>query len=155
MRDCLIARLAETDYPAHWRGTVTENLKSGAVKTTAMAPMKEAMSVEDMNKLHPLRRITVAPWVAELTTLVGIWRGLMPFEFVVANGAQAVLADMCQYSVTFPDFNVERLQLRIPHFVLVFRNKDLGEMPQLPRATTRPETTPSRLTKLAQRDYTL
>lgn len=131
----LILRLAERGYPSHWLGTIIENLTSGVVKTTARAPRKEVMDVQDVSKMYPLRQITVAPWVAEFTTLVGIWRGLVPFGFVVANGAQVTLADVFEYSVTFPDFNCPRDQLRIPHFVLIFYNTDLGKMPQSIRST--------------------
>lgn len=130
----LIVRLAERGYPAHWLATVIENLTSGMIKTTARAPHKEVMTPEDVGKPHPLRQITVAPWVAEVTTLLGIWRGLMPFGFVVADGAQVTLADVCEYSVSFPDFSVGHVQLRIPHFILVFYNTDLGRMPRSLRA---------------------
>lgn len=126
----LVVRLSERRYPSHWLGTVIENLTSGVIKTTVMAPRKEVMDAQDVSKTYPLRQITLSPWVAEFTTIVGVWRGLMPFGFVVANGALVTLADVFEYSVTFPDFNCERTQLRIPHFVLVFYNTDFGKMPR-------------------------
>lgn len=126
----LVVRLAERWYPAHWLGTVLESLTSGLIKTTARAPRKEVMDVEDVGELFPARQMTVAPWVTEFSTLVGIWRGLVPFGFVVAHGAHVVLADICQYSVSFPDFTGKRIRLRVPHFVLVFFNTELGELPQ-------------------------
>lgn len=87
-------RLADRGYPAHWLGSIIENLTSGMIKTTARAPATEAMNAEDVSKLHPLRQITVTPWAAEFTTIVGVCRGLMPFGFVVADGAQVTLADV-------------------------------------------------------------
>lgn len=90
----LVARLAERGYPSHWLGSVIENLTSGAIKTTARAPRKEATDVDDVRKIYQARQITVAPWAAEFTTLVGIWRGLMPFGFVVAAGALVTVADV-------------------------------------------------------------
>lgn len=131
----LVLRLAERGYPAHWLGTVLENLTSGLIKTTARAPRKEVMDVEDVGKSYPSRQMTVAPWVTEFTTLVGIWRGLMPFGFVVAHGAHVTLADVCEYSITFPDFRGKRVRLRVPHFILVFYNMYLGIMPQSLRST--------------------
>lgn len=131
----LIVRLAERGYPSHWLGAVIENLTSGAIKTTARAPRKEVMDVDDVTKMHPARQISVAPWVTEFTTLVAIWRGLMPFGFVVPNGGQVTLNDVWEYSVTFRDFNVQRVQLCIPHFVLYFHNKELGKVPRSLRTT--------------------
>lgn len=129
----LVVRLAERGYPAHWLGTVIENLTSGVIQTTARAPRKVVMDVKDISEIHSPRQITVAPWVAEFTTLLGIWRGLMPFGFVVANGAHVALTDVFEYSVTFPDFNGKMIQLRIPHFILVFHRTDLGKIPHMLR----------------------
>lgn len=71
----LLVHLAERGYPAHWLGTVLENLTSGTIKTTARAPRKEAWDVEDVSKIYTLRQMAVAPWAAELSTLVGVWNG--------------------------------------------------------------------------------
>lgn len=131
----LVVRLSERGYPAHWLGTVIENLTSGVIRTTARAPRKEGLGVKDVDTIHPLRQMSVAPWTAEFSTLVGIWTGLMPFGFAVANGSQVTLADVYEYSVTFPDFGGKDLRLRVPHFVLVFYNTELGKMPQSLRNT--------------------
>lgn len=131
----LLLHLFERGYPAHWLGTVIENLTSASIKTTARAPRKEVMDVGDVNTVYPLRQISVAPWVAEFTTLVGIWRGLVPFGFVVANGAQVTLSDVFEYSIKFLDFSGHNLRLRVPHFILVFHKTELGKMPQLLRKT--------------------
>ncbi|KAL1882911.1 hypothetical protein Daus18300_000549 [Diaporthe australafricana] len=131
----LVLRLSERGYPAHWLGTVMENLTSGFVKTTARAPRKEVLDVEDVDTAFPLRQMSVAPWAAEFSTLVSIWRGLMPFGFTVANGAQVSLADIYEYTVTFQDFRGKNLRLRVPHFILVFYNTELGKMPQSLRNT--------------------
>ncbi|KAK2613339.1 hypothetical protein N8I77_000257 [Diaporthe amygdali] len=57
----LLLHLFERGYPAHWLGTVIENLTSASIKTTARAPRKEVMDVEDVNTVYPLRQISVAP----------------------------------------------------------------------------------------------
>ncbi|KAI3391944.1 hypothetical protein diail_6590 [Diaporthe ilicicola] len=131
----LVVRLAERGYPAHWLSTVIENLTSGVIKTTARAPRTDALDVKAVDTIHPLRPMSVAPWMAEFTTLLGIWRGLMPFGFAVASGAHVTPADVYEYSVTFPDFREEDARFRVPHFVLVFENTELGKTGQSLRKT--------------------
>lgn len=79
--------------------------------------------------------MAVAPWAAELSTLVGGWTGLMPFGFVVASGMQVSLTNICEYFVTFPDFDGRNTQLRVPHFILVFCKSELGKIPRMLRKT--------------------
>lgn len=128
-------RLAERGYPAHWLGTVLENFTSGVIRTTARAHREEVSEPGDVSKIHSLRQVTVAPWVAELPTLVGVWRDLMPFGFVVASLLQVLLTDVCEYSVTFSYFKGRNIQLRVPHFILVLYNSELGKTSQMLRMT--------------------
>lgn len=84
----LVAHLHGKGYPTHWLATTLENLTSGRVNTTARAPRRDVLDVSwGVDAVHPPRQISVAPWTAEFTTLLGIfWTRLMPFGFAVAQG---------------------------------------------------------------------
>lgn len=128
----LVAHLHDKGYPAHWLATVLENLSSGTIKTTARAPTKEDLNAQDVDKAWPLRQMSVAPWLGEFTTLLSIWRRLIPFGFVTSKDAAPPLKDICLYSLSFPDFAVPgNVRLRVPHFTLVFyHTADFGVAPR-------------------------
>lgn len=116
----LVVHLHENGYPSHWLATVLENLTSGSIRTTVRAPRREVMDVNDVEKVYPQRQMSVAAWRAEFTTLLGIWRRLIPFGFSMAKGASVYPTEVYEYSIVFPDFRVKRALLRVPHFTLVF-----------------------------------
>lgn len=124
----LVVHLHENGYPSHWLATVLGSLAAGRITTSARAPRKQAMDVGDVDKVYPPRQMSVAAWTAEFTTLLGIWRGLMPFGFGFSSGtakdassASVHPTDVYEYSVVFSDFEAGiGCPLRVPHFTLVF-----------------------------------
>lgn len=114
----LLALLSERGYPAHWLSGVVAALCGGEVETTARAPRRVAADPAEVDAVHPARKMSVAPWRAEFTTLLSVWSRLLPFGFVAPPGALVGPRDVAEYSVEFPAFEEE--QVRVPHFVLVF-----------------------------------
>lgn len=107
----------------HWLAAVLENVTSGNIQTTARAPRKEDLNVQDVNTTWFLRQTSIAPWTVEFTTLLSSWGGLLPFGFVTAKDASTTLEDINQYSLYFPDYKIKQeVRLRVPHFILVSYN---------------------------------
>ncbi|KAL8404449.1 hypothetical protein RB594_009340 [Gaeumannomyces avenae] len=73
--------------PPHWLSGVLAAWCSGTVSTTARAPRQLACEPESARAAHPRADLCVAPWRAELTTLVGLWRPLLPFGIIGAAAA--------------------------------------------------------------------
>lgn len=114
----LVIHMHSKGYPAHWLATVLEGLTSGTIKTTARAPRKEDLDAHDVDRAWPARQICIAPFAAEFTTLLSVFRPLIPFGIA---GAAPPPTDVHEYSLAFPDFKVsQKVRLRVPHFVLVF-----------------------------------
>lgn len=135
----LVVLLHEKGYPAHWLAGAVESLSSGTISTTARAPKKEAVDAKDVDEICAKKDISVAPWKAEFTTLLAIWRKLVPFGFATGKDALVGLQELCEYSITFPDFNPEHPTLRVPHFILVFFDGKLGKTPASLRDVLRDE----------------
>ncbi|KAL8376860.1 hypothetical protein RB595_007812 [Gaeumannomyces hyphopodioides] len=75
-------------YPQHWLSGVLAAWCSGTISTTARAPRQLVVEPESAGAAHPRADLCVAPWRAELTTLVGLWRRLLPFGIITAAGGK-------------------------------------------------------------------
>lgn len=121
----LVGHLSTLGYPSHWLSGVLSALcgdgsRGGEITTTARPPRSAVTTAADVDAVFPPLKMTVAPWTAEFTTLLSIWSRLMPFGFTAAPSALVAPGDISEYTVRFPEFH--ELQMRIPHFELVFRN---------------------------------
>ena len=130
----LVARMHEVGYPAHWLSSILATVCEGSITTTARAPRRIVLLTDDPSKLHPARKITLRPWTAEYTTLLSLWRRILPFGIMPPKQSLVQLKEIIQCSITFPDF--DRRGGRSQQFILVFWNTEaLGhgslEFPQL------------------------
>lgn len=114
----LLERMSEKGYPAHWMSGILASVCTGEVVTNARAPRGIVVHQDDLARTKPKRKISVAPWRAEFTTLLSIWRRLLPFGVITPRNTLVPLSDIVEYQVTFPLFRED--QLRLPHFTLVF-----------------------------------
>lgn len=82
----LISQMHEVGYPAHWISRILNAICEGTITTTTRAPRAEVVTPEDIDKLYPTRKINIAPWKSEFTTLLSLWRhlsrsGFLPLHF--------------------------------------------------------------------------
>lgn len=126
-----ISDLFEMGYPAHWLVGILSSICTGTVTTSARPPPDVVTKPADIDKRRPAKAISIQPWVAEFTTLLSIWRRLLPFGIDSLGGTLVPLDSIYEYSITFPPFPPEHE--RIPHFSLVFVNTAVGN-------TMRPES---------------
>ncbi|KAK5656582.1 hypothetical protein OQA88_4561 [Cercophora sp. LCS_1] len=125
----LIAHLADTGYPPHWLSGVLSGLASGEIATTARTPKQIVTTPADVDATCPLLKMAAAPWRTEFTTLLSIWSRLMPFGLIAPPTALVPLAEIGEYTVSFPAFC--EAGLRVPHFVLAFWiEEDAPPLPQ-------------------------
>ncbi|KAK1752247.1 tetratricopeptide [Echria macrotheca] len=127
----LICHLAEIGCPAHWLSTILITLcgggPNGNMTTTARPPKMIVTTKADVDAVYPAMAMTVAPWVAQFTTLVSIWSPLMPFGCIAPPGVLVSAAEIGEFSVSFRPFTED--MPRAPHFVLVFWNGALRAIP--------------------------
>ncbi|KAH8894481.1 hypothetical protein GQ53DRAFT_839555 [Thozetella sp. PMI_491] len=110
----------DVGYPAHWLIRIFSCICTGVIVTNARPPTKRVSSPADVDAKHPAKEFNVQPWVAEFTTLLSIWRRLLPFGLDSLGDALVPLETIKEYSITFPPFPAEHE--RLPHFMLLFCN---------------------------------
>ncbi|KAB5585107.1 hypothetical protein GE09DRAFT_15274 [Coniochaeta sp. 2T2.1] len=124
----LVCLMSERGYPAHWLSDILRALcgvgPNGEITTTARPPVQPFASPTEVDMVFAPRRMTLAPWKTEFTTLLSIWSRLLPFGFFAPDSLVGP-TEVAEYSVTFPAF--EPVHLRVPHFILLFWNCKLFE----------------------------
>lgn len=120
----LMISMFEVGYPAHWLLRVFSQICSGTLTTTARPPTERVTNPAAADAKHHPKEISVGPWVDEFTTLLSIWRALIPFGVDSLGGALVPLTGINQYSIDFPPFRTEHE--RLPHFILLFWNTEIG-----------------------------
>ncbi len=116
----LLCRVADLGYPAHWLSTLIDSICGGDISTTARAPRRLAIKRSDVDQVHPSRTMSVAPWAAEFTTLVALWRTLLPLGLLVKTPLPS-LDGIGEYVISIPELYA--WNLHVPHFMLVFWNQ--------------------------------
>ncbi|KZL82187.1 tetratricopeptide-like protein [Colletotrichum incanum] len=116
----LVARMYEVGYPAHWLAGIFTNICEGSITSTARPPWRLVLHPDDLKKSFPQRQISLGPWKVEFTTLLSLWRRLLPFGVVTPPRTLVNPVEVLGCNITFPKF-FER-HTRVPHFNLVFIN---------------------------------
>lgn len=96
----------------------------GVITTYARQPINRVCSPADIDAARPVKEISVQPWAAEFTTLLSIWRRLLPFGVDSLGGTLVPLRTIHQYTVIFPPFPAKHE--RVPHFILLFLITEVG-----------------------------
>lgn len=117
----LLVHVADLGYPAHWLSALVNALLEGEIVTTARAPRRLVLRPEDVDAVHPSRKMCTKPWALELATLVSLWQGVLPFGLLAPARLVPQPGDVVEYTVSFPPFRVEFPH--VPHFMLVFYNE--------------------------------
>lgn len=120
----LMISLYELGYPAHWLQKAMACICAGVINTSARPPAQLVMRPEDIDARLPLKEFSVQPWAAEFSTMLSLWRPLIPFGLELMNDVLAPLEGISKYSITFPTYPEENENL--PHFMLVFWNEEAG-----------------------------
>ncbi|SMQ48199.1 unnamed protein product [Zymoseptoria tritici ST99CH_3D7] len=117
----ILAHLQAIGYPAHWLSDILSSILSGSITTIARPPRSEPLKPKEIDTLFPTRKQTLAPFMAEFSTLASMWQ-----QYPLGATSNFVPLDKIkQYTVKFPKTN---FSVRTwPGFILVFHKKTLSE----------------------------
>ncbi|KJK85219.1 hypothetical protein H633G_10949, partial [Metarhizium anisopliae BRIP 53284] len=123
----LVVGMFEVGYPAHWLVRILSCTCTGVITTSARPPERRVYTPAQVDAVRPAKEICVQPWVAEFTTLVSIWRRLLPFGIDSSLSASLVpLETIYLYSIAFPPFPA--ISDHRPQSILVFWNTEVGDV---------------------------
>lgn len=114
----LLVHVADLGYPAHWLSALVNALLEGEIVTTARAPRRLVLRPEDVDAMHPSRKVCTKPWALELATLVSLWQGVLPFGLLAPARLVPQPGDVVEYTVSVSPFRLDCPH--VPHFMLVF-----------------------------------
>ena len=122
----IILHLSQVGYPAQWLEEVLSSLLTNNVATRARTPHSVPLDISETEAMRqgPVCKMSVAPFVAELTTLASMW--LPALGFGLFKGASAVppATAVGKYSVIFD--NVTMNAISSPSFVLLMHDALAG-----------------------------
>lgn len=125
----LVVGMFEVGYPAHWLVRILSCICTGVITTSARPPERRVYTPAQVDAVRAPKEICVQPWVAEFTTLVSIWRRLLPFGIDSSLSTSLVpLETIYQYSIAFPPFPA--ISDPRPQSILVFWNTEVGDVAQ-------------------------
>ncbi|KAK3367220.1 hypothetical protein B0T24DRAFT_709914 [Lasiosphaeria ovina] len=123
----LLARIHGAGYPAHWLSDILADL---VIVTTARPPTNTFTGTNELRRGTMAKNMCVAPFVAELTTLLSIWRPLLPFNFATRTpGAVPPLTGISQCRLDFPEDCFSASSFEQHDLVLVFFNTARASLP--------------------------
>ena len=126
----LLMRLWQLAYPAHWLATVLANIIGNTVVTSARYPKSVPLAIDEVQKVHPLRKISTAPFTAELSTLTAIFQPAVPFGIISSSVARVDAIHECVLDLS--KLRVQYRWIYSPSIAIVFFNQ-----PALVAATDR------------------
>jgi hypothetical protein len=119
LRVCM--HLKEAGYPAHWLSDVLSHIVSGRIVPEARARRTDPAKVSDAAITYPKNAQFIAPFVAEMTTLVAICQPAL--RFGVLSTAIPSLSSIRRFEVSFRTLPAQGNVY--PHFVLLFFNHSI------------------------------
>lgn len=119
----LLIHLHSIGYPSHWLSGVLLDILQNNVKTTARHPETYSLTVEEVRRRNPLKKLSTAPFAPEMRALTSVFQPLLPFAVLDPNLLTSDRIFQC--SIVFKDlyyFDTSR-----PDYIIVFRHKKLNK----------------------------
>jgi hypothetical protein len=118
----LLLHLKGVGYPMHWLSEILTNIITNPLETRAThvksVPVTVADAKQMFDKSRPLQKISIKPFVADLTTLTSIWLPALAFGLFKGYELLPKPQDIRKYSI---DFKYVRFENAFEtRFVLVF-----------------------------------
>ncbi|THZ30952.1 hypothetical protein D6C89_01178 [Aureobasidium pullulans] len=124
----VIMHLRKVGYPSHWLSEILGTIIGGTIDTKAFPQKSVPFSVKDSKQLfdksRPLKRFSIKPFNAELTTLTSIWLPALGFGLLQGNDVLPDHSSIRKYSATFNHINWD--MGFESSFVLVFIDMDIA-----------------------------
>ncbi|KAK0385346.1 hypothetical protein NLU13_7822 [Sarocladium strictum] len=114
----LVIHMHEVGYPSHWLSGILHSICEGKITTRARFPRRLILEVGDLAHMHEPREISLGPWQTEFTTLLSLWRRLLPFGMIAPEKSLVPSTEIVECSITFGEF--PHWGFRNPHTAMVF-----------------------------------
>ncbi|KAF2669621.1 hypothetical protein BT63DRAFT_479414 [Microthyrium microscopicum] len=130
----ILRHLHSVGYPAHWLKPILASVLSNEVQTTARPPRSCPLKTSEPKKKFPLRKLNLAPFMAEFRTLASLWKQELPFAFESIYTPQ--WSQIRNYTITMPGIDNPSgvPNGKNPNFILVFFNTRLLSMLKIQEA---------------------
>ena len=97
----ILIHLRHLGYPSHWLSDFLTQFLSNNAVTSARPPKTCPLDIGESTRDNPTIRISVAPWVPELTSLCLIFQPFMPFTVVTSSLPPPTA--VYEYQLSLPD----------------------------------------------------
>ena len=119
----VLVMLHEVGYPSHWLSEATEQVLEDRVTTSARPPQSSPSTIEEVQKDRPMKRLSTAPFVCEVSTLATLLGPTLPFS--ITSTTKPKPFNIHEYNIHLEPLSVGRGDL--PVNVLVFFDEKLME----------------------------
>ena len=121
----ILIHLRHLGYPSHWLSDFLAQILSNIAVTSARPPKTCPLEIEESTSDNPMRRLSITPFVPELTSLSLIFQPFLPFTIVTSSLPPP--SAVYEYNLSAP-YNADGL--RIPSnerqvWILVFHDTRL------------------------------
>ncbi|KEQ71506.1 hypothetical protein M436DRAFT_74564 [Aureobasidium namibiae CBS 147.97] len=123
----VLLHLKGVGYPIHWLSEILTNIITSPLETRATHVSSVPVTVADakrmLDKSRPLQKISLKPFMADLTTLTSIWQPALGFGLFKGHELLPKPKDIKKYSIDFEYVRFENAFEKT--FVLVFMDANL------------------------------
>jgi hypothetical protein len=123
----VLLHLKEVGYPVHWLSEILTNIIMNPLETRAshidFVPFTVTDAKQMLEKSRPSQKISIKPFMADLTTLTSIWLPALSFGLFKGHELLPKPKDIRQYSINFDYVMFENGFEKT--FVLVFMDANL------------------------------
>jgi hypothetical protein len=122
----LLTHMSLIGYPSHWLSECLLNILEDRVFTSARPPRRTPVAIEDITRVFPLKKLSVAPFVAEMATLTAVFDPLLPFS-LPTNLYPFIppISDVLSYSFHLKDYERVQYFAGTNCLLLVFWNQQM------------------------------
>ncbi|KAF2418776.1 hypothetical protein EJ08DRAFT_739021 [Tothia fuscella] len=123
----IIEYIQRLGWPAHWISGVLSDIVTNNVTTTVRPPRSVPLSRKEAQTVFPARKIKVAAFVAEMSTLAALWSRTLKLGIAVPG--LPPLESVWKYRVKLKQVPLPQFQL--PVYILVFHRRNLSSVEYL------------------------
>lgn len=81
----ILIHLRHIGYPSHWLSDFLAHILSNMAVTSARPPKTSPLDIEESTRDNPMTKLSITPFVPELTSLSLIFQPFLPFSIVTSS----------------------------------------------------------------------
>ena len=124
----ILIHLQHLGYPSHWLSDFLDCILSNYVVTSARPPRTSPLTIAETKKDRPVKKMSVAPFVLEMTTLLLMFEPILPFTVMTKDLPPP--SAVHEYIVTVPRSKrgLPPMAFERQGWILVFHHTKLWEL---------------------------